>query len=222
MIPSTTRFLLADDISAIREMLKLHLKEMGFTTKPVEVDTVAKAIDFLSKQSTASSDEKIDFILCDWNFPDGIGLEVLKQVRANPYFNNTPFVMVTTQNEINYILDAINHGCNNYVTKPWTLKDLQEKINRAWESIQSKKTGTKPPPVTPPPKELTPDSPIKKVILPPKNEKASPDEKTEEKKLPPIPTKARSSLTRHNIKKKEEIPPKKDEKKPFWKRFFGL
>jgi CheY-like chemotaxis protein len=68
----------------------------------------------------------LSFIISDWNLPDGTGIEFLKHIRKMPKFKNIPFVMCTTLSEIGNILDAINNGANEFITKTWSVDELKE------------------------------------------------------------------------------------------------
>ena len=104
-------------------MMKSHLKEMGFTTPPFEAACVQEALKLVQEKKSL-----IKFIISDWNLPDGTGLEFLKKVRSLREFDKVPFMMVTSENDINHMLEAVTAGSNNYLVKPWNPADLKDKI----------------------------------------------------------------------------------------------
>lgn len=126
MISKDILFLHLEDMPSVRDILKKHLVKMGFTVPPLEAGTVAEAQKLVEQNSFGG--KKINFIISDWNLPDDTGLCFLKKVRTYEEFNQVPFIMATTENEITYMLDAINSGCTNYIVKPWDFNDLHEKI----------------------------------------------------------------------------------------------
>ncbi|MBF0314542.1 MAG: response regulator [Oligoflexia bacterium] len=132
MIPKDTLFLHLEDMTAIRELFKKDLIALGIETPPLEAENVAMAFKLV--QENVNSNKKIQFIVSDWNLPDDTGLNFLKRIRQFQEFNSVPFVMATTENEITYMLDAINAGCSNYVVKPWNFNDFKEKIENSWGS----------------------------------------------------------------------------------------
>lgn len=135
MISSKTSFLLVDDYSSIRIMLKTQLKEFGFKGEIYEAENVDQAMQVL--QEKQSSEFPVQFIISDWNMPGQSGLDFLKMVRENESFISVPFLMLTTENEQDHVLDAIKSGASNYLIKPWSKKALSEKIAKCWEKHNS-------------------------------------------------------------------------------------
>lgn len=117
--------LIVDDIDSIRNSLAEQLKDMG-VKKIFQGDCVPKAKQILGEQ-------KIQFIISDWNMPGESGLDFLKYVRAEINFRNIPFVLLTTVGEEDQVLDAIMSGASNYVLKPWKTDDLKDKLSNAWK-----------------------------------------------------------------------------------------
>jgi two-component system chemotaxis response regulator CheY len=132
LIPSSITFLVLDDMEAIRNEIVKDLKEMGIEGKILEADSVQSALKICST-------EKVGFILSDWNLPDGTGLDFLKKLRTSERFKKIPFIMCTTQSEINFILDAVANGANDYIVKPWEPEDLKSKVSHVWEAYLNKK-----------------------------------------------------------------------------------
>jgi response regulator of citrate/malate metabolism len=75
---------------------------------------------------------EIHFIISDRNMPEETGLDFLKYIRRHLKYRDTAFVMLTTANEMESVIEAIDEGADNYIIKPWTLKDLEDKIDSAW------------------------------------------------------------------------------------------
>jgi two-component system chemotaxis response regulator CheY len=132
LIPSSITFLVLEDMEAIRNEMVKDLKEMGIEGKILEAESVQSALKICST-------EKIGFIVSDWNLPDGTGLDFLKKLRTSERFKKTPFIMCTTQSEINFILDAVSNGANDYIVKPWAPDDLKNKVSQVWEAFLNKK-----------------------------------------------------------------------------------
>ena len=131
MISSKTQFLLVDDYSSIRIMLKAQLKEFGFKLEPIEAENVDQAMAALDERFNAGT--PVEFIISDWNMPGKSGLDFLKTLRSGDRYKDVPFLMLTTENEQDSVLDAIKEGASNYLIKPWTKKGLSEKIAKCWE-----------------------------------------------------------------------------------------
>jgi two-component system chemotaxis response regulator CheY len=131
MISSKTTFLTIDDYSSIRIMIKTQLKEFGFKGEIFEAENVDQAIAVMNEKQ--NSETPIQFIISDWNMPGKSGLDFLKWCREQTAFKTIPFLMLTTENEQDHVLDAIKEGASNYLIKPWSKKSLSEKIAKCWE-----------------------------------------------------------------------------------------
>ena len=131
LIPPELTILLLEDMPDIRQTMLNHLSSIGVENKVIEAPTVKSAIEALNK-------ETIGFIISDWNLPDGTGFEFLKKLRATKKFSKTPFLMCTTMDEVEDMINAINEGANEYLVKPWKKSELFEKLNSCWKTANEK------------------------------------------------------------------------------------
>ena len=120
-IPENLTLFILEDTGTFQRKIQLDLKELGFKGKVLLAATVKDAL-------AGVLINKPGFILSDWNLPDGKGIEFLKMIRSDDSFKEIPFVMVTTMDEIDNILEAVENGVDGYLVKPWDLKELGEKI----------------------------------------------------------------------------------------------
>lgn len=125
-------FLLEDDLIFQKRMIE-SLKAMGFRGNVTVAGSVAEA-------KAKVADIVPGFFLSDWNLPDGVGIDFLKFIRAQEKFDDVPYLMVTTMDAIDDILNAINLGADGYVVKPWDDSDLIEKMSFAVEKRQKAST----------------------------------------------------------------------------------
>lgn len=128
-IPRDLNFLIVDDDSDIRDLLEDSVKEMGFTGEHFRKKSVEDAVDFCQGEKA----ERIDFILCDWNLEGLSGLDFLIQVRDIQELKDTPFLMVTANDNVSGMLIATKKGCSDYLVKPFSLEELALKVIIAWE-----------------------------------------------------------------------------------------
>ena len=91
------RVLVVDDFATMRKIIVNILKQMRFK-EIYQADDGTTALEVLKK-------EKIDLILSDWNMPKMNGLELLKQVRSNPEWNEVKFVMVTAESQKQNVME---------------------------------------------------------------------------------------------------------------------
>lgn len=179
-VPNDIRFLILDDVASIRNMLIVQLQQMGQIFPPMEAETVQQALKML--ESTQGTPKSIQFILSDWNLPDDTGLSFLKKVRANSTLDNVPFLMITTEDSISNMIDAVNAGATNYMVKPWEYEDFCTKVQGCWSLLRKTTAAAAParPTTTPASGSLsTPNTPKRTVsnILTPKLEKKEIPEK---------------------------------------------
>ncbi len=126
MLKPDTHFLVVDDYSTIRNLVTSQLLEFGFTGNFSEAEDVDQAIAVMNEK-------EVDFIISDWNMPGKTGFDYLKWVRAQDKYKDLPFLILTTENEQEKILDAISEGASNYLLKPWEEEDLSEKIQLCYQ-----------------------------------------------------------------------------------------
>ena len=124
-IPKDLTFLVLEDMENLRQQMVRDLKSLGFSGTIHEAENVSKAHEILKSQP-------INYIVSDWNLPDGTGLDLLKKCREIPKFKDLPFLMVTSMDSISDMLDAINAGVSDYLVKPWSKEELNKKINYAY------------------------------------------------------------------------------------------
>ena len=124
-IPSNLHIFILEDTGVFQRKLQADLKTMGFTGKITLTASVKEALVHFVK-------EKPDFILSDWNLPDGTGINFLNMVREDEHYQDIPFVMITTVDEIDSILSAVESGADGYIIKPWDIKELKEKMAFAY------------------------------------------------------------------------------------------
>jgi len=119
-------FLVVDDFSTMRRIIKNLLNELGYVNV-TEADDGSKALPLLKNG-------QFDFLITDWNMPGMPGLELLKQVRADARLAKLPVLMLTAEAKREQIVEAAQAGVNGYVIKPFTAATLREKIDRILSS----------------------------------------------------------------------------------------
>jgi len=113
------RALVIDDSKSIRSILSKILMEVGFSVE--EAGNGLEALDIIQK-------EKVDLALVDWNMPDMNGYEFIQEVRKDNAFNDMRMMMVTTETEMNKVVEALEAGANEYIMKPFTKEMIVEKL----------------------------------------------------------------------------------------------
>lgn len=116
------RFLVVDDFSTMRRIVKNFLNDLGYTNV-TEADDGNTALPILKTGN-------VDFLVTDWNMPGMPGLDLLKAVRADPALAKLPVLLVTAEAKREQIVEAAQAGVNGYVVKPFTAATLKEKIEK--------------------------------------------------------------------------------------------
>ncbi len=124
------KFLVVDDFSTMRRIIRNLLKELGYTN----VDEAEDGAQALSKLKN----DKYDFVVSDWNMPNMDGLTMLKNIRADENLSYLPVLMVTAEAKRENIIEAAKAGASGYVVKPFTAATLDEKLAKIFEKMPSK------------------------------------------------------------------------------------
>lgn len=121
------KFLVVDDFSTMRRIVKNILKQLGYEN----IDEAEDGAQAYSKLQTGD----YDFVVSDWNMPNMDGLELLKKIRSDERLKAMPVLMVTAEAEKDKVITAIQAGVNNYIVKPFTAEVLKEKMDRIFEKL---------------------------------------------------------------------------------------
>lgn len=127
MQKNALRILLVEDDVSTRTTIRCMLSEMGIT-QIYEAEDGKTASDFMDMDSSKEK-QLIDLVISDWNMPKKTGYEFLVDLRkAQP---DLPFLMVTARGDHSSMMDAIGAGVTSYIRKPFSLRELSEKIDDA-------------------------------------------------------------------------------------------
>ena len=121
--------MVVDDFSTMRRIVKTALRQLGF-------ENVAEAEDgqmALTKLQNTASPFKL--IVSDWNMPNMMGIDLLRAVRADEKLKATPFLLVTAEAQKENVLEAAKAGVSNYIVKPFTADQLQQKLEAIFAKL---------------------------------------------------------------------------------------
>lgn len=114
------KILVIDDEEHILELLKFNLELSGFD---VCVSSEAnQAIELIGK-------EKPDLLLLDWMLPKISGIDILRKIRQDENIYDLPVIMLTAKNMEDDKIQGLNVGADDYITKPFSIKELMARIN---------------------------------------------------------------------------------------------
>jgi two-component system chemotaxis response regulator CheY len=119
---STVKFLVVDDFSTMRRIVKNLLQELGYNDI-TEADDGNTALPLLKAGA-------FDVLITDWNMPGMPGIDLLKAVRADAKLAKLPVLMLTAEAKREQIVEAVQAGASGYVIKPFTAVTLKEKLDK--------------------------------------------------------------------------------------------
>lgn len=127
MADPNTKFLVIDDFSTMRRLVRNHLKELGYAN----VEEAEDGVVGLAKLRAGS----FDVVVSDWIMPNMDGLALLQTIRADAALAHIPVLMATAMAQKENILAAIQAGASGYVVKPFTAATLGEKLDKIFEQM---------------------------------------------------------------------------------------
>lgn len=132
------RILVVDDEADLREILQFNLENEGY-----EVDAAASAEEALELLS-----EEHSIILLDVMMPGMSGYKMAEKLRKE-MGNMTPIIFITAKTQENDLLTGFSVGCDDYMTKPFSIKELLVRVKALIKRTESQvknggvNTGTK-------------------------------------------------------------------------------
>lgn len=104
------KIMTVDDSSSVRQMVGLTLKEAGY-----EVVEAVDGVDALNK----ARQQAVDMFINDLNMPNMDGIELIRQLRAQPSFKFTPIIMLTTESQQSRKEEGKAAGATGWIVKPF-------------------------------------------------------------------------------------------------------
>lgn len=89
------------------------------------------------EEALKSFSKHIDFVILDIWLPDGNGISLCKEIRK---ISNLPILFLTANNQESTVVDGLNAGGDDYMTKPFSLVELFARINALLRRIHTTKT----------------------------------------------------------------------------------
>lgn len=128
---SNAHILVVEDEQAIAMLVRFNLEKAGFGVQVAETVADAKAI---IKQKLP------DLVLLDWMLPDVSGVEFAKALRSDDRTKTLPLIMLTARSEESDKELGLNLGADDYITKPFSPRELIARINALLRRCAPQKT----------------------------------------------------------------------------------
>jgi two-component system chemotaxis response regulator CheY len=128
MTDKNIKILIVDDFATLRMSLISILEQLGYS----EIDEAADGQEAVGKLK----EKNYDLIMSDIDMPVMNGFELLDYIRKDDNLRNTPVMFITAEAEREKIVEAIKAGLNAYITKPFSISTLQQKIENIFNPEQ--------------------------------------------------------------------------------------
>ena len=127
--PTDLKFLIVDDFSTMRRIVRGLLKEMGCNNAD-EAEDGAVALKMLRAQ-------KFDFVVSDINMPNMSGFDLLKAIKGDDALKHLPVLMVTAEARKEDIVLAAQCGAAGYIVKPFSKATLEDKVHKIVQKLNA-------------------------------------------------------------------------------------
>jgi two-component system chemotaxis response regulator CheY len=121
------RFLIVDDFSTMRRIIRNILKEIGYGNADEAEDGQAALVKLRASE--------FDFVVSDINMPNMNGFQLLQSIRADEALKGLPVLMVTAEARKEDIVIAAQSGASGYIVKPFTKATLEEKVQKILQKL---------------------------------------------------------------------------------------
>lgn len=121
------RFLIVDDFSTMRRIVRNLLKEIGHS----DADEAEDGVAALQKLRSG----KFDFVVSDINMPNMNGFQLLNEIKADEKLKHLPVLMVTAEARKEDIVMAAQGGAAGYIVKPFTKATLEDKLANIFKKM---------------------------------------------------------------------------------------
>jgi PleD family two-component response regulator len=111
-----------DDDPNVGLLVSVILKNLNYNV--VSLTSGGELLDYLSKNLKPS------LILLDIKLPDIDGSEICKKIRENNIYSDIPIIILTGISEMDYKVKMIEIGADDYINKPFDVRELKVRINR--------------------------------------------------------------------------------------------
>jgi two-component system, cell cycle response regulator len=115
------RVLVADDDIVTRRLLESSLRRWGYD--------VAVACDGLEASQILKQPDAPHLVVLDWQMPGMDGIELCRQLRLDTDESNYTYILLLTANQAqNEVVEGLEAGADDYITKPFDLQELKVRL----------------------------------------------------------------------------------------------
>jgi two-component system chemotaxis response regulator CheY len=121
--------LIVDDVQFVRREVKMLLRKLGF-------DNVDAAENGRQALEMMRSGKGYGLVISDWIMEPMSGIELLQEIRRDENLRETPFIMITGNNQPENVIAAKKAGVSSYVVKPFNATTLKQRLESVFGRIQ--------------------------------------------------------------------------------------
>lgn len=101
------------------------LTRLGIET--LEAACGTEALELLQRQT-------VDLVFTDLVMPEMDGFELCEEIRRRPDIQQLPIIVTSTHRDANYVIQALQSGADDYVSKPATQRTVDRVLSRVWDN----------------------------------------------------------------------------------------
>jgi len=124
-----SKILIVEDEDSLRELIVFNLSKAGFDV--LEADNANDALIFIEEFTP-------DLIILDVMMPGLKGTQFLQIIKRSPKFSSIPVIIISARSSESDILEGLEIGADDYITKPFSMKVLIAKIKILLRRVQKK------------------------------------------------------------------------------------
>jgi CheY-like chemotaxis protein len=136
LINKELTILQVEDEPAIAWLVRMAFEDLGFAGSTIVAETVREALDLLNERERKQ--QSLSLIISDIGLPDGSGLDLIREVKTNPYWRMTPVIVLSGERNPKVINAAYALGANSYLSKgSGEIDFMLESFYKCWlENVQ--------------------------------------------------------------------------------------
>jgi len=115
------KILVVDDFSATRTLVINHLSKLRYNN----IEEAENGFSGLARLKSAL----FDLVVIDYSMSDMSGLDLLKQIRAEPDLKHIPVLMIISEELQGNIINSIKAGLNDYIVRPFEVYKFKQKLD---------------------------------------------------------------------------------------------
>ena len=117
------RILVVEDDDAVRTLLARQLQSDYDVHQAPDAQAALQTLKAMTRMP--------DLIICDVMMPGMTGVQFAKQLRGMPEYKSVPIIFLTARTGALDVIEGINAGARHYITKPFNMRDLLDKVAKA-------------------------------------------------------------------------------------------